>query len=271
MYWLNGVSEKKLSLDGRIFLFGDGFFTTARLRNGQVELLDWHLDRLMLAGKRLLFNDLDIDSLCQELKVASEYGKNGVIQIVILRSASGETGYSFRKNIEPLRVIYYSSIVKDHKNWHKYGIRLVKSNIRISRNLLLAGIKHLNRLEYILIRAHWISNQECADEVLILDTAGNLIECCTANIFWRIGCDVFTPSLVYAGVSGVMRRWILQLLPQLGYNFHEITTGPEILKNAEEVFISNSLLPLVSVVSIEEHRYIDRTLCNLLLSYYTTL
>lgn len=79
MYWLNGVSEKKLSLDGRVFLFGDGFFTTARLRNGNVELLDWHLDRLMVAGERLLFNDWDIASLRQELTVVSEYGKNGII------------------------------------------------------------------------------------------------------------------------------------------------------------------------------------------------
>jgi 4-amino-4-deoxychorismate lyase len=50
---------------------------------------------------------------------------------------------------------------------------------------MLAGLKHLNRLEQVLIRTHL--EQTDADEALVLDSEGFITECCAANLFWRQG------------------------------------------------------------------------------------
>lgn len=116
--------------------------------------------------------------------------------------------------------------------------------------LWLAGLKHLNRLEQVLIRSHL--EQTDADEALVLDSDGWLTECCAANLFWRQGRDVFTPGLDYAGVNGIMRqRCIAQLAPST-FRVVEVTARPETLREADEVLICNALMPLVPVRRWEE-------------------
>jgi 4-amino-4-deoxychorismate lyase len=73
--------------------------------------------------------------------------------------------------------------------------------VSLGRNPSLAGLKHLNRLEQVLIRSHL--EQTDADEALVLDSDGWLTECCAANLFWRKGSDVFTPRLDQAGSTAL--------------------------------------------------------------------
>lgn len=71
-------------------------------------------------------------------------------------------------------------------------MRLSQSPGRLARNPLVAGIKHNNRLEQVLIRTHL--ERDGADEVLVLvlvlDTEDVVVECCSANLFWRRGRQV---------------------------------------------------------------------------------
>ena len=75
------------------------------------------------------------------------------------------------------------------------------------------------RLEQVLIRSHL--EQTDADEALVLDSEGFITECCAANLFWRKGRDVFTPSLAQAGVNGIMRQFCLQQLAHAGFRVVE--------------------------------------------------
>ncbi|HBT12340.1 MAG TPA: aminodeoxychorismate lyase, partial [Erwinia persicina] len=65
-------------------------------------------------------------------------------------------------------------------------------------------IKHLNRLEQVLIRTEL--DQTAADEALVLDSDAMLVECCAANLFWRTGNQEFTPDRSTSGVNGIQRR-----------------------------------------------------------------
>lgn len=263
-YWLNGISVKSLSLDNRALHFGDGFFTTAKIKNGSVLLLDWHMDRLITSAHRLLFNNVDFDRLYKEILQAVSYRINGVIKIIIIRDHQ-ETiyGYQCHNNAKSLRIIYTYPASQRCVQWYKYGVRLMISTIRIARNSYFSGIKHLNRLEQVMI-ANEIYNNNTADEALVLDTEDNIIECCSANIFWRIKHQVYTPSVYYSGINGIIRQLILKLLPSLGYCVRETLVGIDQLKKMDEVFITNSLLPLVSVNMINNNTYQDQTLMNLL-------
>lgn len=268
MYWVNGISKKTILLNNRALHFGDGFFTTARLQNGKIDFLDWHMDRLVCSARRLMFNNFNLNLLHKEMQQAAAYhDMYSVIKVIISRNNSyGLYGYQCNNDIEPLRIIHVSRLPKYYMRWIHYGIRLRTSVVRLARNSFLAGIKHLNRLEQVMISI-WLSKNKATDEALVLDTDGNVIECCSANIFWRYKYQVFTPSLYHAGVNGIMRQLVLKLLPKLGYCIREVTVGPEHLKSANEVFITNSLLPLASVNSIDDCLYSDRTLFCLLRSH----
>lgn len=264
MYWVDGIFNNTISPSNRALHFGDGFFTTARLRNRKIDFLDWHIDRLNFSSKKLMFNNFDIDLLCQEIEKAAVIGIDGFIKIIVSRKNSNEKiqGYRYTNDFEISRIIYINQLPDYYSHWVKFGITIKTSTVRLSRNCFLAGVKHLNRLEQVMI-ANWICNNSI-DEALVLDTEDNVIECCSANIFWRKNKQVFTPSLYYSGVNGIMRRLILQLLPKLGYLVKEVMVSSKCLKSADEVFITNSLLPVVSVNVIDDVFYQDKTLFCLL-------
>lgn len=269
MYWVNGIPKRVISLNNRALHFGDGFFTTAVLKNSRVNFLESHMDRLILSAHRLMFNNINFDLLYQEILQAAAYSINGIIKIIISRINNYKNhvyGYRYDQNIEPLRIIRTSKLSKHYTKRYKSGVRLQISTIRLARNSFFAGIKHLNRLEQVMIASE-IHNNKTIDEALVLDTDDNIIECCSANIFWRQNNQVFTPSLYYSGVNGIIRQLIIKLLPSLGYGIQEVMVGIEHLKNTDEVFITNSLLPLASVKMIDNNIYSNKTLFNLLSTY----
>lgn len=269
MYWVNGVLSDTVSLDNRALHFGDGFFTTAKLTNGKIDFLDWHIERLDIAAKRLMFGNFDIDIVHQEMQKAAVIGMNGFIKVIISRKNNDMNagGYRCVGGFKILRIIYTGRIPKHYSQWLRFGIKIKTSAIRLARNHFLAGIKHLNRLEQVMI-ANWIyKHNNIIDEALVLDTAGNIVECCSANVFWRKKHQVFTPSVRDVGVNGIIRQLVLKLLPKLGYFGTEVIVSPKYLKNADEVFITNSLLPIVSVNTVDDISYKNQTLFSLLRSY----
>ncbi|HEY0211890.1 aminodeoxychorismate lyase [Acerihabitans sp.] len=258
MYWINGEPRRQLPVSDRATQFGDGFFTTARIRSGAIDLLPYHLDRLAQAGERLLFPPLDRRLLAGEMRRAAELRRQGVLKVIISRGSGGR-GYSAAGCVAPLRIMSHAQAPAHYAAWRESGVDLAPSPIRLARSPLLAGIKHLNRLEQVLIRAH-LDRDAAAGEALVLDTRGFIVECCAANIFWRTGDKVFTPALTHAGVAGVMRRHIMGLLAASPFSLHLVEAPPDALDDADEVMICNALMPVLPVNRIAQRRYCARTL-----------
>jgi 4-amino-4-deoxychorismate lyase len=74
---------------------------------------------------------------------------------------------------------------------------------RLSNQPLLAGLKHLNRLEQVLARAEWQDGEHA--EGLMLDQAGRVIEGVFSNLFLVRDGVLITADLKRCGVAGVMR------------------------------------------------------------------
>ena len=244
MLLINGIEQDCLSATDRAVQFGDGCFTTARVRDGVVHLLEAHLARLHEGCERLMIPVPDIDTLRNEMRQAAQGQGSAVVKVIISRGA-GKRGYSIAGCSAPTRI--------------------VSRSVRLGRNPHLAGIKHLNRLEQVLIRTHL--EQTSADEALVLDSEGWVTECCAANLFWRKGKAVFTPRLDQAGVDGLMRRHIIGLLNQSVWRLSEINAPASALEEADEVFICNALMPLVPVRSIDGHAYASRELYHYLIPH----
>ncbi|KGT95932.1 4-amino-4-deoxychorismate lyase [Erwinia typographi] len=261
MVWINGEPQDRVLAADRAVQFGDGCFTTARILQGNVVALEAHLARLQAGCERLKIHGVDWVALREEILLAAASRTTGVLKAIISRGVGGR-GYSASGCEHPTRLVYLSDYPAHYLTLRKTGVRLALSSIRLSKNPLLAGIKHLNRLEQVLIRTEL--DQTGADEALVLDTDGSLVECCAANLFWRKGKQVFTPSLSQSGVDGIQRQRVIQLLRGLGTEVQEVSLPLETLASAEEVLITNALMPVLPVCQIEEWHYPSRQLFDLL-------
>ncbi len=264
MVWVNGEQRQDLAVSDRAVQFGDGCFTTARVLAGEVQWLPAHLKRLQQATQRLLIEHVDWRALEQEMVSAAAQQGEGVLKAIISRGSGGR-GYSAAGCHLPTRIISLSAYPAHYHQWRSTGVRLALSSVRLGCNPLLAGIKHLNRLEQVLIRTQL--EQTDADEALVLDTTGRLVECCAANLFWRTGTQVFTPQLTQAGVNGIMRQHIMTLLAERGQPCQQISAEMAVLAHADEVLICNALMPVLPVYQIEDWRYASRQLFDLVSPY----
>jgi 4-amino-4-deoxychorismate lyase len=221
MFLINGLEQDTLPASDRATQFGDGCFTTARILEGDVCLLDAHLRRLQDACETLLIplrSGTRLNMRC----VSWRQGNQRRLKVIISRGSGGR-GYSGAACQHPTRILSVSAYPAHYARWREEGVTLTLSPVRLGRNPMLAGLKHLNRLEQVLIRTHL--EQTDADEALVLDSEGFITECCAANLFWRQGRDVFTPSLDQAGVNGIMRQFCLQQLAHSGFRVVEVNAG----------------------------------------------
>ncbi|MGU3522409.1 aminodeoxychorismate lyase [Enterobacteriaceae bacterium C23F] len=261
MFLINGVKQESLAASDRSVQFGDGCFTTARIANGIPEFFDRHLQRLQQTCQALMIPFTDWVTLSQEMHALAQSQRNGVLKVIISRGSGGR-GYSLSACQRPSRILSVSAAPAHYPLWQQQGITLALSPVRLGRNAMLAGLKHLNRLEQVLVRTHLEQTQ--ADEALVLDSEGWVTECCAANLFWRAGDTVFTPRLDHAGVNGIMRQHCLSLLAQSRFRVVEVSAREDAVRQADEVLICNALMPVVPVNQFAEARYLSRELFEFL-------
>ncbi|CDL82010.1 aminodeoxychorismate lyase [Xenorhabdus szentirmaii] len=249
-YWINGQQCDLLPASDRAIQFGDGFFTTIRVEQGQAALLPLHIKRLQRSVERLFMPAPDWFGLEEHIKQVVSGHESGVLKVILSRGTGGR-GYGFDSTATLTQILSLSAYPEQYITLRQKGASLALSPIAMGINPHLAGIKHLNRLEQVLIKR--FIGQAKVDEALVLDSDGLLVECCTANIFWRKGKQVYTPELNQCGVEGVMRQKIIELLSESDYNLSYIMRYPEALAHADEVIICNSLMPVIPVNQIQAH------------------
>ncbi|WP_438334651.1 aminodeoxychorismate lyase [Edwardsiella tarda] len=264
MYWIDGEEQHQIALSDRGLNYGDGCFTTARVCQGRVDGLRAHLARMRQACDRLQIQGVDWSRWLTEAERYAALLGEGVLKGMITRGSGGR-GYDPHGADTPRRIFVTAPAPTHYMALRERGITLTVSPIHLARQPLLAGIKHLNRLEQVLIRAHLAQTQ--ADEALVLDTQDRLVECCAANLFWRCGQQVFTPRLTQCGVDGVMRQRICRLLAQSPYRLQEVESGLAALQQADEVVVCNALMPLLPVNQALGRAFAARTLYQFLLPH----
>lgn len=261
--WINGEAATTLPAADRSVQFGDGCFTTARVLRGEIQFLPEHLARMQRAASVLHIDGVDWAAFEREMVLAAGQQEEAVVKAVVTRGQGGR-GYSSAGCSAPTRIVSVSAYPAHYHALRQGGVKLALSPVTLSKNPLLAGIKHLNRLEQVMIRLHL--DQTDADETLVVDTSGCLVECCSANLFWRKGNQVFTPDLSQSGVDGVMRRHIIRLIENTSrWTLHIVSEPAEALSDANEVLICNALMPVLPVAKASGWHYPSRDLYDFLL------
>lgn len=249
---VNGVAEAHLShalaLNDRGLHYGDGLFETMALVDGSVRFLDDHLRRLQLGCERLAISAPDEPVLRAEVERATARLRSAVVKLIVTRGVSGR-GYQPDPDATPTRIVAVYGAPETMKreiavNWRQ---------TRLGRNARLAGLKHLNRLEQVLAQAE--PHDESIEEGLMLDTEGELVSGAASNVFIVRDGALATPDLRFCGVRGVMRERVLRAARELGVAATEEPLWPHDLEAAEEVFVTNAVRGIRSVIALGDQRW----------------
>jgi len=263
--WINGQPQHSVSLYDRGLAYGDGLFETIKVKNGQPLLLDKHLKRLQLGCTRLYLS-LDFVALKAELLRFAAILDKGVAKLIITRG-DGQRGYAAPESPSARRILLGSALPNYPPQNAEQGVQLFPCQTRLAFQPLLAGLKHLNRLEQVLARAEWQSADYA--EGLLCDYSGRVIEGVFSNLFMVKDGQLLTPDLSRCGVAGVMRAHLLELAEQSHIPHRICDISQEELLAAEEVFLCNSLYGIWPVRRLGQLQSwpmgaVTRTLQNLL-------
>jgi 4-amino-4-deoxychorismate lyase len=235
--WVDGQPADALSLKDRGLAYGDGLFETIAVQGGLPVLLDRHLQRLVKGCQRLAIN-LDHGAMLTELQAYARELDDGVLKLIVTRG-DGLRGYAFDPSAQARRILSGNPPAVYPAAHAKQGVRLFPCTTRLSIQPLLAGLKHLNRLEQVIARAEWQDTEHA--EGLMLDQAGRVIEGVFSNLFLVRDGVLITADLKRCGVEGVMRAELLFQAQSLGIPTQITDITLEQLQWADEVFVCNSV------------------------------
>ena len=260
--WFDGAivaaSEARVSVFDHGLLYGDGVFEGLRFYHGRVFRLRKHLERLQQSadaiGLELPLGLEGITAAIDEL-VDSYPGDSGYLRLVVTRGA-GSLGIDPRSCAQPLLFIIADALQVVSVADPQQGICLhVASTRRLPSACLDPRIKSLNYLNNILARIE--ANRAGADEALMLNLDGRVVEGSVDNLFIVRGGLLSTPAIDDGLLGGITRAVVLEVARDLGIETRETSLAIEDLYAADECFLTGTGAELIPVRQIGEHRYTE--------------
>ena len=248
MMLINGLPGDSVSALDRGLSYGDGLFETIRFEQGRAPLWGRHMQRLVLGCERLRLPEPDIALLWQEAQQAVGELMQCVLRITFTRGL-GERGYALPAQAFPTRIVAAFPMPVVPRALYTDGVRLHRCHTVLADQPLLAGIKHLNRLEQVLARAEW--NDPAIGEGLVCDSHGNVISATAANLFAVVDDVPVTPAVDRCGVAGVARAAMLEAFP--GCQVRDLPLIEAL--RASELFLSSSVRGILPVQAVGDTVY----------------
>ena len=225
-----------ISIDERGFLFGDGLFETCRFINQKIINFEAHLARLKIGLLNLKFNvDLqNIETKCYNL-IKKNNLQDGIIRISISRGI-GSKGYLPTNESPNLTIIQTKELPVMPK---------IANLMVCDINPPTFKFKSANALQYVLAKI--FAQENNFYDAIMLDEKGYICETSSANIFWIKDQIIYTPNDNCNMVRGTIRRALLELKDlKIKCGKFKISA----LKNADEVFVTNSSLLILPIDKI---------------------
>ena len=254
MFQVNGKITKIIDIQDRAVQYGDGVFETIVVKDRKIEFWKYHFQRLSKGCTSLKIKSPAENLLIKEINklIKKTKARKFILKIIVSRGKGGR-GYNPPKKSNPTRILgIYNWPEYPKKNYTK-GIKVNVCKTRISLQPSLSTIKHLNRLEQILARSEWQSND--ISESIMLDTENNVVECTMSNIFGVKNKTFYTPNLSLAGVEGVMRCVILKILNNKKQKYFIKKIPLKEFLKFDEIFVCNSVFGIWPVIKIGKKNF----------------
>ena len=191
--------------------------------------------------------DTDIHSIAQQCDrlIRMNRLENGYLKIICMRDEQNATRWILTTGEK----LYGSE--------YQRGYRLCLSTVRRNESSPLCRVKSLNYLENIL--QHEQAIRQGYDEAVFLNTQGQVCEGAISNIFWFKDHQLCTPSLDCGLLPGIARQKVIAMCTELGMNISEGTFSLDDLRNADAIFLTNSLMDIMPVSQFENRIFVSKS------------
>jgi branched-chain amino acid aminotransferase len=259
-------AEAVVSVYDRGFLYGDAVFEVLRTYGGRPFALGEHLARLRRSAERV-FIALPVDepTLMAELDAAlaaaaaapddspppAEHAGDSewYVRLVVTRG-SGPLSLDPQTATRPLRVILVEPVRPPPRDTYVRGIALATTAARRTVDgTAAAGAKVSNYLANLLALRE--AKSKGAEEALIIDDGGHVIEGASSNVFTVKEGKVATPPESAGILVGITREYVIDAARHLGVNVDERELVLADVYGADEVFITSSIREVLSVVRVD--------------------
>ena len=247
-----------LTAGNRGFRYGDGLFETMLVRRGGVRLGRYHFERLASGMRLLRFGPLFSPDILErqilELCAVNGGGSGECrVRLVVFR---GDGGLLDPPDLVPQYIIQALPLPSGPGGWNEEGLVI---------DIFPEGRKscdHFSRLKsnnfLLYAQAAIYAREQGVDDCLVLNGHERIADSTIANVFYIRDGVIYTPPLSEGGVAGVMRRHLLEVLPEAGYTVHERPVLVEDLLGADEVLLTNAVRGISGVRSFRGVSYTCR-------------
>lgn len=243
----------------RAFRLGDGCFETFRMQQRRVIFLDAHWQRLQRTAKFLhlqLPSGLTQHSIQTHAQHLCEV--NGIIhaRIRLQLYRAGIGAYAPENNLAEW-MMHCTPLEHPTYVLNAKGLTL---GVCVTCHVTAAPLgnhKTLNALPYVLASIY--AQERSWDDVLLLNSAGNITEATSSNLFLVKGKEMITADLSKGGLPGIARSKVIEVARSSGL---QVTTVPITDKEmlwADECLLTNAISGIRWVLAYKQKRYFHRT------------
>jgi branched-subunit amino acid aminotransferase/4-amino-4-deoxychorismate lyase len=245
LYYNGKISKSGKAIigpDNRSFRYGDGFFETMKVINGNIILADYHFERLFTSLKRMKFQEPVyftrdyLEEQIQTLVKKNYHAKMARVRLTVFR---GDGGLYDVNNHYPHHLIQSWDLNPANNQLNENGLVIDIYPDACKTADSFSSIKSNNYLPY-LMAAIWAKEHKLNDAVL-LNPFERVADASIANIFIIKDGMVRTPSLEEGPVNGVMRRHLLECFRNEGIPVSTGIIKQSDLQGASEIFLTNSI------------------------------
>jgi len=252
--FLNGnflpEAEAVVPVNDRGFLLGDGLFETTRVARGRAFRLAQHLERLSRGADyfkiKIPYSAREIQKIAAELIVKNETA-DAVLRVTLTRGP-GERGYSADGASRPTLAMTLHPLPPQNSE-EPLQWSLITSSFRVPASDPLAAFKSTSKILNVLARSE--AEAKGADEALLLNTNGEVAEAAGGNLFWVYRDNICTVPAGRGVLPGITRAVVLEICQSLGLATNKRVIKPEMLRQAEGLFVTQSALGIVPVASFD--------------------
>jgi 4-amino-4-deoxychorismate lyase len=238
-------TEPVVRADDEALLRGRAAFETLKVYGGRPFRLEAHLDRLTGSAESIGLPAVDR----RRLQV--------LVGLVLPKAARGDASLRLVWTAGPAGGLPSGlALLSEIPGWieptRERGATAVSLlGVRAAVPWLLPGVKSTSYAVNMAAEAE--ARRRGADEAVLVDGEGVVLEGTVTNVWWRRRETLFTPALDLGILAGVTRAALIQLAPACGYRVEEGSYPLDELLAADEAFTSSSVREVMPIVELDGH------------------
>lgn len=246
------------------FLYGEGVYETLRTYSLEPFLFDRHTRRLRRSADLMAlpvpFSNDELLARVRDTMAASgrpheppaphpKVNDEKYIRILLTRGV-GDLSYKLDACPTPSLIIIVKPLDAPPARAFLEGVNVALVSVRRNHpQALNPMIKSNNLLNLALAMQE--AYRHGAEEALMQNQAGELVECSQSNFFLVRNREILTPPLSAGLLPGITREFVLELAADIGIRASETRLIPEDLASAEEAFLTGTTREVTPIVSVD--------------------